>query len=80
MSEKLDAAFGADAADYIRQLQGEIERLRQRCDEWKTLNSLRVDEIERLRADNQRLKNKLRRIHELNMQNLADLGMITKEN
>ncbi len=27
MSEKLDAAFGADAADYIRQLQAEIERL-----------------------------------------------------
>ena len=28
MSEKLDAAFGAEAADYIRQLQAENERLR----------------------------------------------------
>jgi hypothetical protein len=28
MSEKLDAMFGADAADYIRQLQAEIEQLR----------------------------------------------------
>jgi hypothetical protein len=33
MSEKLDAMFGKDAADYIRQQMAEIERLRAERDE-----------------------------------------------
>ncbi len=37
MSEKLDAAFGADAVDYIRQLQAEIDRLRGEVESWKAL-------------------------------------------
>jgi hypothetical protein len=43
MSEKLDAMFGADAADYIRQLQDEIERLRADALSATTLRTLLQD-------------------------------------
>jgi FtsZ-binding cell division protein ZapB len=60
MSEKLDAAFGKEAADYVRQLQTEIERLRAVNVELQGIQAEKDDEIERLRAEREELLMALR--------------------